>query len=147
MKQILVIISLFFCLHGTDTTVGKIIEHEKTVVRTIEQKVFTVCATMYYAVESQCDSTPLITANGSKIDPNKASEQHWIAVSRDLFKHFKYGDLVKVKGAGHKDGIYRITDTMNKRFINHIDFLETADTKPYKFNNVTITKWTKTKKA
>ena len=140
MKQILVIISLFFCLHGTDTTVGKIIEREKTVVRTIEEEIYKVTITMYNPTENQCDDSPLITADGSKIDPNKASEQKMVALSRDLLVKFKYGDLVEIKGAGKKDGIYRVSDTMAKRMKRTVDILETCGTDLYKFKNVTIKK-------
>ena len=101
-----------------------------------------VTATMYNAVESQCDKDPLITAGMYRIDPNRASLHRWIAVSRDLLKRwggrFDYGDKVVVRGAGHKDGVYTIVDTMNKRFRNRIDFLETQGTKWYKYENVKI---------
>jgi 3D (Asp-Asp-Asp) domain-containing protein len=116
-------------------------------VKQPEQKVDTyeVTATMYNAVPSQCDSDPFLTAGMFKINPNKASEQKWIAMSRDMIARwggkFNYGDLVKIEGAGHKDGVYRVVDTMNKRFTNRIDFLETAGTKHYKFNNVKLSKW------
>ena len=40
-----------------------------------------VKATMYHPVEEQCDNTPLITADGSKIDPYNVSDWNWIAVS------------------------------------------------------------------
>lgn len=110
-----------------------------------KETVYEVVATMYNAVPSQCDSDPYLTAGMFKINPNKASEQKWIAMSRDLIARwggeFHYGDFVKIEGAGHKDGIYRVVDTMNKRFKNRIDFLETAGTKHYKFNNVKIAKW------
>ena len=75
---------------------------------------------------------------------HKASEHNWIAVSRDLLKRwggqFDYGDKVCIKGAGHKDGVYTIVDTMNKRFISKIDFLETKGTKLYKYDNVLLAK-------
>jgi hypothetical protein len=103
-----------------------------------------VTATMYYAVAGQCDSDPLLTAGMYKINPEKASEHKWIAMSRDMISRwggeFSYGDLVEIKGTGHKDGIYKVVDTMNKRFTSRIDFLETKGTKPYKFENVTLTK-------
>lgn len=103
-----------------------------------------VTATMYNPVKGQCDSDPLTTAGMFKINPDKASEHKWIAVSRDLLKRwggvFNYGDRVCIKGAGHKDGIYTIVDTMNKRFRNRIDFLETQGTKHYKYNNVLLAK-------
>lgn len=99
-----------------------------------------VTATMYYAVPGQCDDSPLETACGYKIDPKKASEHKWIAVSRDLLKKFKYGDKVRLSNAGDKDGIYIIADTMNKRFKNKIDILETEGTPLYKLKDVVLTK-------
>ena len=42
-----------------------------------------VKATMYHPVEAQCDDTPLITADGSKICPINVSDWNWIAVSQD----------------------------------------------------------------
>lgn len=97
---------------------------------------------MYYAVPGQCDESPLVTACGYKINPDKASEHKWIAVSRDLLKKFKYGDKVRISNAGDKDGIYTIADTMNKRYKNKIDFLETKDVKLYKLHDVIIVKIT-----
>ncbi|HUU86315.1 MAG TPA: hypothetical protein VMX17_01010 [Candidatus Glassbacteria bacterium] len=110
-----------------------------------QETVYEVVATMYNAVAGQCDSDPFVTAGMYKINPNKASEHKWIAMSRDMIARwggdFHYGDLVKIEGAGHKDGVYRVVDTMNKRFKKRIDFLETAGTKHYKFNKVKIAKW------
>lgn len=111
---------------------------------TIKGNTYEVTATMYYPVASQCDADPLITAGMFKIDPVHASEQKWIAMSRDMIARwggeFNYGDYVEIKGTDGKDGIYRVVDTMNKRFTNRIDFLESKGTKPYKFENVTLTK-------
>ena len=101
-----------------------------------------VTATMYYPVVGQCDSDPLTTASMRVINPRKASEHKWIAMSRDLLKRwggkFDYGDKVMLIGTKVKDGIYTIVDCMNKRFTNKIDILETQGTKPYKFENVKI---------
>ena len=81
-----------------------------------------------------------------KINPRKASEHKWIAMSRDLLKRWKgefnYGDVVKIKGAGKKDGIYTVVDTMNKRYKNRIDILETKGTPGYKFDKVKVIKLT-----
>lgn len=108
------------------------------------QDVVKVTATMYNPVAAQCDADPLITAGMYKINPYMASEHKWIAVSRNLLKRwgglFDYGDKVCIKGAGHKDGVYTIVDTMNKRFTNRIDFLETEGTKQYKYNDVLLAK-------
>ena len=100
-----------------------------------------VKATMYHPVESQCDESPLITADGSKIDPHKVSNWNWIAISQDmLLKNggvFNYGDKVYIKGT-HKDGIYTIHDCMNKRITFKIDFLENIGTKQYRYDDVLL---------
>lgn len=105
---------------------------------------FDVVATMYNASEGQCDADPLVTAGMYKINPRKASEHKWIAVSRDLLTRWggklNYGDKVVLENAGHKSGVYTIVDTMNKRFKNKIDILETKGTKLYKFENVKMIK-------
>lgn len=108
------------------------------------QNAVKVTATMYNPVTGQCDEDPLTTAGMFKINPERASEHNWIAVSRDLLKRwggvFDYGDKVYISGAGHKDGIYTIVDTMNKRYRNRIDFLETQGTRMYKYDNVLLAK-------
>ena len=100
-----------------------------------------VKATMYHPVEAQCDDTPLITADGSRLCPINVSEWNWIAVSQDLLKKnggiFNYGDQVYVKGT-HKDGIYTIHDCMNKRKTFQIDFLENIGTKQYKYDKIEL---------
>ena len=100
-----------------------------------------VRATMYHPVEAQCDDTPLITADGSKICPINVSDWNWIAVSQDLLKKnggiFDYGDQVYVSGT-HKDGVYTIRDCMNKRKTNQIDILESIGTSQYKYDQIEI---------
>jgi 3D (Asp-Asp-Asp) domain-containing protein len=100
-----------------------------------------VKATMYHPVEAQCDDTPLITADGSRICPINVSDWNWIAVSQDLLKKnggiFNYGDQVYVKGT-HKDGVYTIHDCMNKRKTNQIDILESIGTSQYKYDEIEI---------
>ena len=100
-----------------------------------------VKATMYHPVEAQCDDTPLITADGSRICPINVSDWNWIAVSQDLLKKnggiFEYGDQVYVKGT-HKDGVYTIHDCMNKRKTNQIDILESIGTSQYKYDEIEI---------
>jgi 3D (Asp-Asp-Asp) domain-containing protein len=118
-------------------------------IKKIEEKVNSeisvkVTATMYNPEIGQCDKDPLVTAGMYKINPRKASEHKWIAVSRDLLKRwggtFNYGDKVYISGAGHKSGVYTIVDTMNKRFNKKIDFLETKGTKLYKYEDVLLAK-------
>ena len=104
-----------------------------------------VKATMYHPVEEQCDNTPLITADGSKIDPYNVSDWNWIAVSQHMLTRnggpLNYGDTVYVFGTKHKDGMYIVKDCMNKRKTNQIDFLESLGTPQYRYNNVVLARF------
>ena len=147
IRLILIPVLVVASLRVTTNKTFKLVMDDKFVVTdTIRGTEYNVTATCYYPVSSHCDSEPLTTAGMYKINPDSASEYKWIAMSRDLIARwngeFKYGDLVEIKGAGHKDGVYRVVDTMNKRFANRIDFLETKNTKPYKFTNVKLNKVT-----
>jgi len=85
---------------------------------------YIVVATVYNAVPSQTDSTPLITASNKHIDANNPGKHRWIAVSRDLETlGFTFGEEVCVENAGEMNGIWVVEDRMNKRFTNKIDFL------------------------
>ena len=103
-----------------------------------------VTVTMYHPVSSQTDSTPNILADGTRIRVHKASEYRFIAVSRNLLKQHggfvEYGDFIVLKGTDGKDGVYQVKDTMNKRFVNRIDILESPGTTPYKFDSAKIVK-------
>lgn len=127
-----------------DIVVENPAEARTEIVKREDKVTAKVTATMYYAVESQCDSDPLITAGMYEINPKRASDHKWIAMSRDLLKRwggeFDYGDKVMISGTDGKDGIYTVVDTMNKRFTNKIDILETEGTPLYKFDNVKVTK-------
>lgn len=108
-----------------------------------------VDVTMYRPIRRETDSTPNITADGTKIKINEASRYRFVAVSRNLLERWggflNYGDFVLLKDAGHKDGIYRVKDTMNARWVNVVDILESPGTDPYKFTNASLTllDWTK----
>ena len=101
----------------------------------------TVKATMYHPVEAQCDDTPLITADGSRICPINVSDWNWVAVSQDLLVRnggfLNYGDKVYIKGT-HKDGIYTVRDCMNKRKTFQIDILESIGTSQYKYDEIEL---------
>ena len=44
-----------------------------------------------------------------------------------------YGDFVILRNTqSHKDGLYQVRDTMNPRWVNRIDILETPGTPPYR---------------
>ena len=103
-----------------------------------------VVVTMYHPVKHQTDGTPNILADGTKITIHKASEYKYVAVSRNLLKRWggwlDYGDFIVLKGTGGKDGVYQVKDTMNKRFVNRIDILESPGVKPYKYTSAKIKK-------
>jgi len=109
-----------------------------------------VDVTMYQPVYPQTDRTPNITADGTKIRISKASDYKFVALSRNLLKRwggpFDYGDFILVKGTpdNHKDGVYQVRDTMNSKYVNYVDILESKNVKPYKYENVHIYKmnWT-----
>jgi len=107
-----------------------------------------VNVTMYQPVYPQTDMTPNITADGTKIRISKASDYKFVALSRNLLKRwggpFDYGDFILIKGTKDKDGVYNVRDTMNPKFVNYVDILESVSVKPYKYENVHIYKmnWT-----
>lgn len=86
-----------------------------------------VTITCYNAVTEQCEGNPLMTASGRKIDLNKLNrgELRYVALSRDLLKQYKYGDVVEVFiSDGHPyNGQWIVADTMHKRWENKIDLL------------------------
>ena len=95
-----------------------------------------VTITTYNAVRSQCDRSPLITADGTKIDNNKlkSGEQKIVAISRDLLYAIPLGSLIYVEGHGY----YEVRDTMNSRFKHSIDILQHSSKKNFKKNNIKI---------
>lgn len=103
-----------------------------------EIKLNVVTLTTYNACAKQCDSTPLVTASGFKIDSLHPGKHRIIAISRDLKKLFKFGQKVKLSNAGRFNGVYYVHDVMNKRFKNKIDVLINNDVPIDKLNNVLI---------
>ena len=103
-----------------------------------------VTVTMYEPVRYQTDSTPNILADGTRIRTQEASNYKFIAVSRNLLKRWggwlDYGDFILLKGTEGKDGVYQVRDTMNPRWVNRIDILESIDVKPYKYEKAKIIK-------
>ena len=103
-----------------------------------------VTVTMYQPLRWQTDSTPNILADGTRIKTEQASKYKYIAVSRNLLKRWggwlDYGDFILLKGTSHKDGVYQVKDTMNPRFVNRVDILESTGVKPYKFDKARILK-------
>ena len=107
-----------------------------------------VDVTMYQPTYYQTDSSPDVTADGTRIRISKASDYKFVALSRNLLKRwggpFDYGDFILIKGTKTKDGVYQVRDTMNPKWVNVVDILESKHVEPYKYENVHIYKmnWT-----
>ena len=104
---------------------------------------FKVTVTMYNPTREQCDGTPTITADGTKINPDKATSYRYVALSRDLLDRwggpFNYGDYIVIEGTDGWDGIYQVRDTMNPKWTNRVDILTTNSR--FKYNNITMYKY------
>lgn len=104
-----------------------------------------IWGSIYHPVSKQCDNTPTITGDGSKITLNNASEHRWIAISHEMLNSkyrvnilndtssklykgkIRYGDTVWIDSP-HKEinGMWIVRDTKNSRYTNSIDFLQTV---------------------
>ena len=105
-------------------------------LETIKPEIVTL--TTYKASETETDSTPNITASGFKITNPK--KHKIIAVSRDLKRKYKFGQKIRITGAGKYNGTYRVHDVMNKRYRNRIDILIGHNDKQTKLKKVKIYK-------
>lgn len=117
------------------------IAEEKKEIR--KQVVHTVTATIYTPCAKECDKSPMITADNSKINMKKlrSGQTRWIAVSRDLLAHYKYGDKVEISGGPTElNGIWEIRDTMHPRWKKRIDILRADKKLLGKWKNVKIQK-------
>ena len=96
-----------------------------------------VTLTTYNAVARQCDNTPLITADGTKIDVKKLKKGKikYCAVSRDLLWCIPLGSVVHIEGHGY----YEVRDTMNERFDHYIDILQHTSQKNFKKSKNMVT--------
>jgi 3D (Asp-Asp-Asp) domain-containing protein len=97
-----------------------------------------VTLTTYNPVEAQCDSDPLVTADGTKIDLNKLKNGKikYCAISRNLLPFIPLGSVIEIEGYG----LYEVRDTMNKRFTHCIDILQHIDEKNFKKTKVKVVK-------
>ena len=104
---------------------------------------FDVTVTMYNPHVGQTDSTPNETADGTIINPKRASEYRYVALSRDLLSRwggpFEYGDYIVIEGTDDWDGIYQVRDTMNPKWTNRVDILTTNSR--FKYENITMYKY------
>ena len=104
---------------------------------------YNVTVTTYNPTRGQTDSTPDITADGTRIKTWKATEYRYVALSRDLLSRwggpFNYGDYIVIEGAGDRDGVYQVRDTMNPKWTNRVDILTTNSR--FKYDNVVMYKY------
>ena len=104
---------------------------------------FKVTVTTYNPTTRQCDSTPNITADGTKFKTWKASSYRYVALSRDLLSRwggpFEYGDYIIIEGTQDRDGVYQVRDTMNPKWTNRVDILTTNSR--FRYDNVVMYKY------
>ena len=104
---------------------------------------YKVTVTTYNPTKEQCDNTPNITADGTRIKPWRATDYRYVALSRDLLSRwggpFEYGDYIVIEGTDGWDGIYQVRDTMNPKWTNRVDILTTNSR--FKYDNITMYKY------
>lgn len=140
---LIAIVALFaWAMNLRDVEAEVIVEEvEREVFVERESEVYVVTATVYHAVEGQCDDSPLVTASGAKISSAESAYEHrYLAVSRDLLDVFPYGTMVEVSGCGELDGEWVVADTMNRRYKGYIDLLINPDMKGGKWEGARIRK-------
>lgn len=98
-----------------------------------------VTLTYYQPVKEQCNSQPLITADGSKINLHhlKQGKIKWCAISRDLLWLFPKNKPKRIYIEGF--GIFQVRDIMNKRWNHRVDILiHPKDSRRIKLEKVKI---------
>ena len=121
MKRILIIVILF------------------TLVIVSKAQITHVTLTYYQPVKEQCNSEPLVTADGSKINLHhlKQGKIKWCSISRDLLWLFPKNRSKRIYIDGF--GIYQVRDIMNKRWNHRVDILiHPKDSKRIKLEKVKI---------
>ena len=121
MKRILIIVILF------------------TLVIVSKAQITHVTLTYYQPIKEQCNSEPLVTADGSKINLHhlKQGKIKWCAISRDLLWLFPKNRPKRIYIDGF--GTYQVRDIMNKRWNHRVDILiHPKDSKRIKLEKVKI---------
>ena len=95
-----------------------------------------VTVTTYNAVRSQCDKTPTITADGTRIDNKKLKngKQRIVAISRDLLHEIPLGSTISIEG----HDCYVVRDIMNPRFNHCIDILQHPSKENFKKKKIKV---------
>ena len=125
---------------------GEVTQNEEVIIEVIPEE-WTLVAedvegTVYNAVPEQCDEDPIYTASMFRLNLDDVYSHRIIAMEKTFMKTLglRYGDVVKVEGAGRWDGIWQIQDTMSPRFAGRkkIDFLVPEDIKLGKWNTIKL---------
>ena len=95
-----------------------------------------VTVTTYNAVRSQCDKTPTITADGTRINHEmlKNGQQRIVAISRDLLHEIPLGSTISIEG----HDCYVVRDIMNPRFNHCIDILQHPSKENFKKKKIKV---------
>jgi len=88
-----------------------------------------VDVTWYTSSILETDSTPFVTADGSRV------RDGFIAVSQNLLDYFEYGDSLFVENLGW----FEIRDCMHHRWMNAVDIW--CNDREYALNNGRVHKW------
>lgn len=121
-------------------------------------KVENIVGTVYHLEVGQCDNNPYETADGTNLKGKDINKLRYVALSRDLIKDeyrdklhnvkgqwkgkFSFGDTITVV-SDNKElcGKWIVKDCMNKRYFNHIDFMQNKKNGFYgKFKNIILFK-------
>ena len=113
-------------------------KHHKKHHKIIHHLIDIVTVTTYKVNEFKNDPNGDITATGMKLTKDNPRQNRIIAISRDLKKKFKFGQWVKIEGAGIYDGDYVVKDLMNKKWKKRIDILINPEDKQMKYKKVRI---------
>jgi 3D (Asp-Asp-Asp) domain-containing protein len=122
IKRTTILIALVFVFLPYECHIQSL--ETKTDVEEVDEVIPDIVTLTTYSISvAETDSTPLVTASGFKINPNNPKRHRIIAVSRDLKRKYKFGQKVRIEGAGKYNGIYTIRDLMHHRWKNKIDIL------------------------
>ena len=116
---LLLFLSLYACTPHHDQKHIRIHHNHPTSISIITH----VTLTCYQPVASQCDSDPLTTSDGSKINLShlRRNKIRWCAISQDLLYLFPKGKKRHIWIEGY--GIYEVRDVMNRRLKHRVDLL------------------------
>ena len=99
-----------------------------------------VTVTTYKVNEFKNDPNGDKTASGMTLTKDNPRQHRIIAISWDLKKKYKFGQWVRILGAGIYDGKYVVKDLMNKRWKKRIDILINPDDLQMKYKKVKMFK-------